>query len=122
MKFFLKILSPRRQRLLLLTVAGIITFSPLSLAAPLMVGDDYGGGRVVYIFQPGDKEFAETADQAVIVAKAEASSTLSWTDSRSSTDKLEGLGSSDRNLPARTRQAQLTTTITHEITHERNNP
>jgi hypothetical protein len=106
MKSFLKILLARPQRLLL-TIAGVITFSPYSQAAPLIVGDEYEGGRIFYIFQPGDKEYAETVDQAVILAKAETSSSLFWTDSRSSTDKLERIGAHGQNVQGSTRQARL---------------
>ncbi len=106
MKNYPKIVPARVLELLLLTALGMTTLSPLSLAAPLMVGDEYGGGKVVYIYQPGDKGFAEKADQAVIVAKADVSASISWSDTRSSTDKLEGIGSHDGNLHERTRQAR----------------
>jgi len=92
MKQYLKIFQFRPLRALLLVAVAMVTFSPLSSAAPLMVGDEYGGGKVVYIFQPGDKDFAKTADQAVIVAKADVSATISWSDSRSAADKIEGIG------------------------------
>ncbi len=107
MQHYLKIISARSLRFLLLNAVVMLTFSLLSPAAPLMVGDEYGGGKVVYIFQPGDKDFAETADQAVIVAKADVSAALSWSDTKSSTDKLEGIGFHDRNLPNRAKQVRL---------------
>ncbi len=110
MKNDLKIFSVRLQRFLLLTALGMLTLSPLSPAAPLMVGDEYGGGKVVYIFQPGDKDFAETADQAVLVAKADVSAALSWSDTRSSTDKIEKIGSNGDNLSGSARQARIETT------------
>ncbi len=107
MKNDLNIFPPPSLRLLLLTALNMITLSPLSPAAPLMEGDEYGGGKVVYIFQPGDQDFAESADQAVIVAKADVSATISWSDTRTSTDKLEGIGSHERRVPGRARQARL---------------
>ena len=107
MDSYLKIVQARQLRLLLLTLIGMLTFSTFSPAAQLKVGDEYEGGKIVYIFQPGDKDFAETADQAVIVAKADVLANYTWSDTRSSIDKLEGLGSHDGNLPGHARQARL---------------
>ncbi len=106
MKNYLNIFPPRPLRLLL-TALGMVMLSTLSSAAPLMVGDAYGGGKVVYFFQPGDQDFAESADQAVIVAKADVSATILWSDTRTSIDKLEGIGSHERRVPGRARQARL---------------
>jgi len=106
MKNYPTVVPARLLKFLLLTFSAMTTLSSLTLAAPLMIGDEYGGGRVVYIYQPGDKRFAETADQAVIVAKADVSASSSWSDTRSSTDKLEGIGSHDGNLHERARQAR----------------
>ncbi len=101
-KVLIRLLKP-----LLLGAVGFVALSTHSMAAMLKVGDEYGGGKVAYIFQPGDNDYAKTADQAVIVAKADVSASLYWSDTRTSTDKLEGIGYYDGNLPRRVRQDRL---------------
>ncbi len=107
----------RQLKALLLAAVGMVALSSQSSAA-LKVGDAYGGGVVAWIVQPGDKDYAETTEQAVIVAKADVSATLYWSDTRTATDKLEAIGFKDGNLQGRARQTRLT----GSITHERNSP
>ncbi len=104
----------RPLQTLLLTAVGTLALSPLSLAVELKVGDAYGGGKAAYILRPGDKDYAQSIDQAVIVAKADATTSLYWSDNRTATDKIDGMGFNDSNLHGYARQAQLTGSITHE--------
>ena len=98
---------------LLFTATGMITHSTLSPAELLKVGNTYEGERVADIFQPGDQDYAETAEQAVIVAKADASTTLYWSDAKTSSDKLEGMGYGKINLPGKAGKKQLVEVNSH---------
>jgi hypothetical protein len=107
MKKLAKKYLSRSLMLLLLTAIGVATLPAKSSATPLKVGDEYGGGKIVYIFQPGDAEYAETTEQAVISPKTDISGNIFWSDVKTSTDKLDNLGYSERNRQGEARQNQF---------------
>lgn len=88
----------RSLMLLLLSATSMATLSVKSSAALLKVGDEFGGGKIVYIFNPGDKGYAERTEQAVIIGKADVSVNIYWSEAKTSMDRIDAIGYHDVNL------------------------
>jgi hypothetical protein len=58
------------------TYGPTISFS--TAAAPVVLGSSYGGGKVFYIFQPGDQGYVAGETHGLIAATVEQSTGISW--------------------------------------------
>jgi hypothetical protein len=54
------------------------TISFTTPVAPIAVGDSYGGGKVFYIFQPGDQGYVANETHGLIAATSDQSSGIRW--------------------------------------------
>jgi len=83
-----KILMLRPIRLLLLLGFGLLIVSPLSHALPLKVGDEYGGGIVIYLFPADEGGFKKSAEEVVIAGKTNMSEHLYWSHVKTASDRF----------------------------------
>ncbi len=90
MKFIKNISILRAVKPLLLLCFGLLTTSSLSLARSLQVGDEYGGGIVIYLFPPDDGKVKKSADEVVIVGKTNMSERLYWSHLKTASDTFNG--------------------------------
>lgn len=101
MKHYAILLPLRLVKQVLLLCCCLFAFSPDSFARPLKVGDEYAGGIVIYLYQPGEEGFKESARETVIAGKTNISENLYWSDAKAASDKFDGPSYSDWDLPAR---------------------
>jgi hypothetical protein len=101
MKHDVILLPLRLVRYLLLLCCCLFPFSSASFARPLKVGDEYAGGIVIYLYQPGEEGFKESARETVIAGKTNISENLYWSDAKAASDKFDGSSYRDLDLPAR---------------------
>ena len=88
------------KRVLLLVCFCSVMVSAAVFAAPLNVGDEYGGGKVVYLLQPGEKGYEENELHGLIVAKEDLQDELlSWSDAKVAVAGLEIGGNKGWVLP-----------------------
>ena len=80
----------RTLKLLLLFGFCLLTVSPLSLARSLNVGDEYGGGIIIYLFPPGEGDFKKSAEEVVIDGKTNMSERLYWSHLKTASDTFNG--------------------------------
>ncbi len=85
-----KILIFRSVRLLLLLGFGLLIVSPLSQARALKVGDEYGGGIVIYLFPQDKEDFKKSAEEVMISGETKMSEHLYWSHLKMASDKFCG--------------------------------
>jgi hypothetical protein len=79
---------------------GLTAFFSLSSAATTAVGDDFGGGKVVYIPKQGQQQGKSVGVQhGLIAADEDLPEVLSWSDAKVSCDSLKIHGYQDWYLP-----------------------
>jgi len=89
MKYFVTRTVLRLMKSLLLSFFVLLGVSPLSQARTLKVGDEYAGGIVIYLFQPGEEGFKERAEEVMIVGETTLSEHLYWSDAKAASDKFD---------------------------------
>jgi len=78
----------------------LIVHGGVAMAAPINVGDEYGGGRVVYVLQPGDPGYSAGEPHGLIAAKEDLpDETLSWSEAKAAAERLEISGNRGWSLP-----------------------
>ena len=92
---------------LLLTTIGTISVAVCSSGAPLKIGDEYGGGKIACILEPGDTGYAELAEQFMIASKADISESENLTAAQTASDKMEHSGYCDRLLQIKSPRNQV---------------
>lgn len=88
-------------KLLLLSGFGLLMVSPLSQARTLKVGDEYGGGVVIYLFPQDEGRFKKSADEVMIAGETKMSEHLYWSHLKTASDKFRGNLYSDWVEPGR---------------------
>jgi hypothetical protein len=66
------------------------TISFTTPVAPIAVGDSYGGGKVFYIFQPGDLGYVANETHGLIAATVDQSAGIRWNNGSNSTTGATG--------------------------------
>ena len=84
----ISILRPVKP-LLLLGVC-LLCVSPLSQARTLKVGDEYGGGIVIYLFPPNEGGFKKSAEEVMIAGQTNMSEDLYWSHVKTASDTFNG--------------------------------
>jgi hypothetical protein len=112
MKHFLKKVSIRLMTALLLSGLGMIVVSSVSSAAPVNVGEEYGGGKVVYVLQPGDPGYSAGEQHGLIAANEDLpQESLTWSEAKAATERLEINGNKGWSLPT---QQELSLMYQHQ--------
>lgn len=99
MKHFFGKFGIRLFTALLLWGLGVLAVSEVSFAAP-KVGDEFGGGKVVYILQPGDPGYVAGEEHGMVAAKEDLpQESLSWAEAKAAAERLELSGYKGWSLP-----------------------
>jgi hypothetical protein len=108
MKHFSKTIGIRIMTALLLSGTGMMAVSTVSSAAPVNVGDEYGGGKVVYVLQPGDAGYTPNEQHGLIATKEDlAQESLTWAEAKAATERLEINGYKGWSLPTQEELSML---------------
>jgi hypothetical protein len=108
----MKILCKNRNtrflvKALLLTTFSTISVTVCSSGAPLKIGDEYGGGKIAVILEPGDPGYSDLAEQFMIASKADISESENLTAAQTASDKMEQNGYCDRLLQSKVPRNQV---------------
>ncbi|ACF42771.1 hypothetical protein [Pelodictyon phaeoclathratiforme] len=90
--------SCRLVKALLLTSVGTVSLAVCSSGAPQKIGDEYGGGIIAAIFNPGDPGYSDMAEQFMIASKTDVSESEILSSNLAASDKMEQYGYYDRLL------------------------
>ena len=78
----------------------VVSVSPLLSAAPINVGDEYGGGKVFYILQPGDQGYKAGELHGLVAANEDLpQESLSWFEAKAAVEMMEVRGNKGWSLP-----------------------
>lgn len=84
-----------------LLLAMVVVTGSLLSGAPVNVGDEYGGGKVVYVLHPGDPGFKAGEDHGLIAAKDDLpEESLTWSEAKAAAERLELSGYKGWSLPS----------------------
>lgn len=101
MKSIVEVLVLRPFRVLMLLCVAVLMVSGVLSAAPISVGDEYGGGKVVYILQPGDPGYKADEPHGLIAAKEDLpQESLSWFEAKAAAERMEIGGNKGWSLPS----------------------
>jgi len=108
MKLLSHILVDLKVRVLGFVCVGCVMAPALLFSASLKVGDDFGGGKVVYLVQPGEPGYREDEPHGLVAAPEDLTiDTFSWSEAKAATEKLEIAGNKGWSLPDEKELAML---------------
>jgi hypothetical protein len=73
--------------------------SAVTAQTALRIGDNYGGGKVVWIFQPGEQGYVEGQTHGLVAATEDIGNGTTWTTAVKLCREYRGGGFSDWRLP-----------------------
>ena len=112
MKHFVNKIGIRLMTAFLLSGLSLIVVSGVSSAAPVSVGDQYGGGKVVYVLQPGDPGYSAGEQHGFIAATEDLpEESLTWSEAKSAVARLAINGNTGWSLPT---EQQLSLMYQHQ--------
>ncbi len=100
MKLLCDMLVDLKASVLGLVFVGCVMAPSLLFSAPLKVGDDFGGGKVVYLVQPGEEDYKADEPHGIVVAPEDLSDdALSWSEAKAAAERMEIGGAKGWSLP-----------------------
>jgi hypothetical protein len=90
----------------LITTCWSLSVAVCAPRAPLKIGDEYGGGKIALILEPGDPGYSDLAEQFMVTSKTDISKTDDSKEAKEASDSMEETSHYDRYLQSNARRNQ----------------